>query len=89
MADKPHKSSNYLGSSIIDEPDRLHNYIQNIDRDIKGIVEFLSQTPYFYSQDAEPDVGKNSYAFWNDTDGGPAYYLVANFNGTQVKVALT
>ena len=42
----------------------------------------------FYSQDAEPTIAMNSFAFWFDTNA-PAYYLLFNFKGTQKKVALT
>jgi len=44
-----------------------------------------------YSQDAEPTLTADQQAaFWIDTDGGPAYYLLFRVSsGTQVKVALT
>jgi hypothetical protein len=44
-----------------------------------------------YSQDAEPTLeADQNAAFWIDTDGGPAYYLIFRVSsGTQVKVALT
>ena len=42
-----------------------------------------------YNQNAEPTIGDNQIALWIDADGGPAYYLVANFDGTQKTVALT
>jgi hypothetical protein len=42
-----------------------------------------------YSQDDEPDIPNNTIALWIDTDGSPDYYLVADFGGTQKKVALT
>jgi len=42
------------------------------------------------SQNAAPsNLRKNAIRLWTDADGGPAYYLVADFNGTQKKVALT
>jgi len=43
----------------------------------------------YYNQDAEPDILANTIALWIDSDGGPAYYLIYNFNGTAKKVALT
>jgi hypothetical protein len=43
----------------------------------------------FYDQNAEPSLANNTFAFWKDADGAPDYYLVANFGGTQKKVALT
>jgi len=42
-----------------------------------------------YNQDAEPTIGENQIALWIDSDGGPVYYLLGNFDGTQKKVALT
>jgi hypothetical protein len=45
----------------------------------------------YYAQDAEPTLTTNeNAAFWEDTDGGPAYYLLLKESGgTQKKVALT
>jgi len=42
-----------------------------------------------YNQNAEPTIGDNQMALWIDADGGPLYYLLANFDGSQKKVALT
>ena len=42
-----------------------------------------------YNQNAEPTIGTNQMALWIDADGGPAYYLIGNFEGTQTTVALT
>ena len=41
-----------------------------------------------YAQDDEPTIPVNTFAFWVDTDAGPLYYLIWNYGGTQVKVAL-
>lgn len=45
----------------------------------------------YYSQDAEPTLAANeNAAFWEDTDGGPAWYLVLKeAGGAQKKVELT
>ena len=42
-----------------------------------------------HNQNAEPTIPANSIAFWIDADGGPAYYIIFNYNGTAKKVALT
>ena len=36
---------------------------------------------------AQPDVRDNTFVLWNDTAGN--YYLLASFNGTVKKVAMT
>jgi len=43
----------------------------------------------YYNQATEPAIQTNSIALWIDSDGGPAYYIIYNFNGTAKKVALT
>jgi len=43
----------------------------------------------YYQQDAEPVIPLNSIAKWQDTDAGPKYYLIGNFNTIQAKIELT
>jgi hypothetical protein len=45
----------------------------------------------YYNQNDEPTLAANeNAAFWEDADGGPAYYLLLKESGgTQKKVALT
>ncbi len=69
-------------------PPRTGN--EELDRSLRNLWEFsLSGKIVVYNQNAEPSLSKNTIALWIDADGGPAYYLVANLDGTQVKVTLT
>ena len=82
MSNKPIKISNYIGRKV-----NIENYISDVDKDIKNIINYLAVTPRFISQAAEPTIPSNEYCFWNDSDDSK-YYLLVNFNGTQKKVEL-
>jgi len=49
----------------------------------------VSIEPVIYNQNDEPDILSDTFAFWVDADGGPAYYLILDVAGTQVKVGMT
>jgi hypothetical protein len=53
------------------------------------MAQTLNNICKLYYQDAEPIIPQNTLALWVDTDGGPAYYLVANFGGTIKKWGMT
>ena len=84
MGDRPKKISNYVGFKQA----KVERYIEDFDKDLKNLFNFLAINPKFYNQNSEPTLKTNDWCFWLDADG-VAYYLVANFNGTQKKVALT
>ena len=58
-----------------------------------GEVAWIDSTGHLgikiYNQNDEPDIPNNSCAFWVDADGGPAYYLILDVGGTQVKATMS
>jgi len=84
MAQRPKKTSNYVGKNRTN----IERYIEDFDKDLKNIFNYLSLQPKFYNQAAEPNLRDNDWAFWLES-GTPKYYLVVNFNSTQVKVELS
>ena len=85
MADKPKKLSNLMGFKNEKE---LIRYINNLDRDIFNIVQYLDTFPRFFEQSAEPTLQRNTFAYWRDTDDG-AIYNIVNISGNQKKVVMT
>ena len=68
---------------IVNDPDKLLAYLRAL------WVYIMSNNIKVYNQNSEPTIGENQTAVWIDADGGPKYYVVANFDGTQKKGQLT
>ena len=85
MSDKPKKLSNFTG---LDDAKRLRQYINNLDRDVFNITQYLDRSPRLFEQSAEPTIQRNTAAYWRDTDDGKIYNIV-NISGNQKKVELT
>ena len=84
MSDKPKKLSNFIG---VDDAKQLKQYINNLDRDVFNIVQYLDKFPRFFEQSAEPTLQRNTFGYWRDTDDGKIYNI-ANISGNQKKVEL-
>ena len=68
MGNRPNKQSNFVGINKT-EPSI---FFSDIDKDLKSLFNYLQRNPRFYSQNNEPTLGTNEFAFWADLDGGPA-----------------
>ena len=78
--------------------ERLHLPLQADDAALKRelqrawmeMAQTVNNFLTLYYQNAEPSIPVNTMALWADADavGGPKYYLLGNFGGTQKKVEL-
>lgn len=84
MGVKPNKQSNFVGETKIN----LTDYVSDVDKDLINVFNYIKYNPRFYSQNEEPTLLTNEFAFWKDLNAGPKYYIVVNISGTQKKVEL-
>ena len=69
--------------SIIEDPDQLLIWLNELWSYVNAGNRRV------FNQNSVPTIGKNQTALWIDADGGPKYYVLANFDGTQKKGELT
>lgn len=84
MGNKPVKLSNFVRFNH----SKIENYIENVDKDLKNVFNYLSINPRIYQQSAEPTLSTNEFAFWKDTDNDK-FYLLVNVVGDTKTVELT
>lgn len=65
--------------TIINDPEQLLAWLKEF------WVYVVSGNIKVYNQNDEPTLNDNEFALWIDADGGPKYYGIANFDGTQKK----
>ena len=69
--------------ATIDDPQKLLTWLKEL------WLFIVASNIKVYNQNDEPTIGKNQIALWIDADGGPKYYFIANFDGTQKKGQIT
>jgi hypothetical protein len=87
MSDKPKKISNFNASDFGDIK-RISQYVNNLDRDVGLVVNYLDKFPRFFEQATEPTIQRNTFAFWSNSAAG-TMYLLCNISGGQKKAQLT
>lgn len=86
------KSLPYQEDKIKGDKKDLVAYIRNLLTALRDNCSSIEETTTFnettyVESTTQPDVRDNTFVLWNDTIGD--YYLLASFNGTIKKVAMT
>ena len=84
MPQKIDKISNFIG---VRNEEQFESYINNADRDLKNIFEYLKLFPRQIETSAEPTLSADEWLFWRDTDDDKMY-LIWKKGGNQKKVEL-
>ena len=79
------KSSNFTGLQTNQD---LETYVTTLDKDIRGIYDYLRKLPEQYKQTTEPTLTNSNWGFWHNTTNDKKY-LLWKTDDAQVKVELT
>ena len=87
MSDKPKKLSNFNALDF-DDIKKIKNYLNNLDRDMANVINYLDRFPRLFEQATQPTIQRNTFSFWSNSSTA-SLFAICNIAGGQKKVQLT